>query len=172
MRRYSPRSPRYRSFAAAAASAVTLLAGADAAIAAPAPRLALDISTTSYHTRQWARDSLNQDNPGLGLEYQLSPEWGLAAGEYRNSYRRTSLYALAAWTPLRLALTSSGWRIAAGLDAGVISGYTSAEAPARPLMASALLEVRSPQGWGINLVDVPNMGQSAGFIGLQLVMPL
>ena len=135
------------------------------------PRLSLDISTTSYHTRQWARDSLNQDDPGVGLEYQLSGDWALAAGEYRNSYRRTSVYALAAWTPLRFAL-NAGWRVAAGLDAGVISGYTSAEAPARPLMASALLEVRSPQGWGFNLVGVPNAGQSAGFIGLQLVMPL
>ena len=152
-------------------AAATTVGTLQAAQAAPAPRLALDISTTSYHTRQWARDSLNQDNPGLGLEYQLSGDWGLAAGEYRNSYRRTSFYALAAWTPLRLAL-SAGWHLAAGLDAGAITGYTRAEAPARPLMASALLEVRSPQGWGINLVDVPNMGRSAGFIGLQLVLPL
>lgn len=139
--------------------------------ASTAPRLSLDISTTSYHTRQWARDSLNQDNPGLGLEYQLSGEWAFAAGEYRNSYRRTSVYALAAWTPLRIALPA-GWRLAAGADAGAITGYTSVEAPARPLMASALLEVRSPQGWGVNLAAVPNAGQSAGFIGLQLVVPL
>ncbi len=138
----------------------------------PAPRRwSLDISTTSYHTRQWARDSLNQDNPGLGIEYQATPDWGLAGGFYKNSYRRTSVYALAIYTPLHISLPS-GFSLAAGAAAGAISGYTSGEAPARPLMAAALLEIRSAQGSGINLVAVPNMGRSAGFVGLQLVLPL
>ncbi|MHB1692068.1 MAG: hypothetical protein ACYCSR_15770 [Thiomonas sp.] len=135
------------------------------------PRWALDISTTSYHTRQWARDSLNQDNPGLGVEYQCTPNSGFAAGFYKNSYSRTSVYALATYTPLHVALPA-GFSVAAGGAFGAISGYTSAEAPDRPLMAAALVEVRSSQGYGINLVAVPNAGQSAGFIGLQLVIPL
>ena len=138
----------------------------------PAPRLwSLDISTTSYHTRRWARDSLNQDNPGLGIEYQATPDWGAAAGFYKNSYSRTSVYALATYTPLHISLPE-GFRVGLGWLAGVISGYTSAEAPGRPLMAAALLEIRSAQGSGINLVAVPNAGQSAGFVGLQLVVPL
>ncbi len=141
-------------------------------VAAPAPsRWALDISTTSYHTRQWARDSLNQDNPGLGIEYHCTRNSGFAAGFYKNSYSRTSVYALATYTPLHIALPE-GFSMAAGGLAGAISGYTRTEAPARPLMAAALLEIRSRQGYGINLVGVPNAGQSAGFIGLQLVVPL
>lgn len=141
-----------------------------AELAAP-PRWSLDINTTSYHLRQWARDSLNQDNPGLGLEYQATPNWGAAAGFYRNSYSRTSAYLLASYTPLHLALPAR-WRVNAGLAGGIVSGYTSAEAPARPLALAALLEVRNASGWGINLACVPNAGQSAGFIGLQLVAPL
>ncbi|MHB1668999.1 MAG: hypothetical protein ACYCSR_12220 [Thiomonas sp.] len=139
---------------------------------APTPsRWGLDISTTSYHLRQWARDSLNQDNPGLGLEYHCTRNSGFAAGFYKNSYSRTSVYATAIYTPLHIALPA-GFSLSAGGLAGAISGYTRAEAPDRPLMAAALVEVRSSQGYGINLVAVPNAGQSAGFIGLQLVVPL
>ena len=137
----------------------------------PIPRWSLDISTTSYHTRQWARDSLNQDNPGLGIEYHCTRNSGFAAGFYKNSYSRTSVYALATYTPLHIALPE-GFSVAAGGLAGAISGYTRAEAPARPLMAAALVEIRSRHGYGINLIGVPNAGQSAGFVGLQLVVPL
>lgn len=135
------------------------------------PRWSLDVSTTSYHLRQWARDSLNQDNEGLGLEYRATPDWGLAGGFYKNSYSRTSVYAIATYTPLHIILPA-GLTLAAGGLVGAISGYTSAEVPDRPLMAAALVEVRNASGWGINLVAVPNAGQSAGFIGLQLVAPL
>ncbi|SCC94400.1 exported hypothetical protein [Thiomonas sp. X19] len=55
-----------------------------AAVASTPSRWALDISTTSYHTRQWARDSLNQDNPGLGFEYHCTSNSGFAAGFYKN----------------------------------------------------------------------------------------
>lgn len=142
-----------------------------AAVASTPSRWALDISTTSYHTRQWARDSLNQDNPGLGIEYHCTSNSGFAAGFYKNSYSRESFYATATYTPLHIALPA-GFSMAAGGLAGVISGYTRSEAPDRPLMAAALVEIRSQQGYGINLVAVPNAGQSAGFIGLQLVVPL
>ncbi|SCC94398.1 conserved exported hypothetical protein [Thiomonas sp. X19] len=131
----------------------------------------LDISTTSYHTRQWARDSLNQDNPGLGIEYHCTANSGFAAGFYKNSYSRESFYATATYIPLHITLPA-GFSVAAGGLVGAISGYTRAEAPDRPLMAAALLEIRSEQGYGVNLIGVPNAAQSAGFIGLQLVVPL
>ncbi len=154
-------------------AALGTVARADTLPPAPtaAPRWALDISTTSYHTRQWARDSLNQDNPGLGIEYRCTRNSGFAAGFYKNSYSRTSAYAVAAYTPLHIRLPA-GFTLAAGGAFGAISGYTRAEAPARPLMAAVLVEVRSSQGYGVNLIGVPNAGQSAGFVGLQLVVPL
>ena len=135
------------------------------------PRWSLDISTTSYHLRQWARDSLNQRNEGLGLEYRATPNWGLAGGFYKNSYSRTSVYATANYTPLHITLPGC-LMASAGVAAGVVTGYTNEEAPARPLALAALLELRSAQGFGINLVAVPNMGPSAGFVGLQLVVPI
>ena len=136
-----------------------------------ASKWALDISTTSYHTRAWARDSLNQDNPGLGVQYQYSQNLGFAGGAYKNSYSRTSVYALALYTPAHFSLPF-GLTASAGIAAGSVSGYTHAEAPGRPGALAALLEVRSAEGYGVNLVAVPNAGQSAGFIGLQLVVPL
>ena len=153
-------------FAALALATVTTCAPAHASA------WSIDISTTSYHTRQWARDSLNQNNPGLGLEYQTSsPNWSIAGGFYKNSYSREAAYATAVYTPLHIGPTS-GWHVAAGADIGVVSGYTSAEVPCRPLMASAIVEIRSRDGWGVNVVAVPNMGQAAGFIGLQIVAPI
>ena len=158
-------------FASPAPVAVTAPAPAPAPAAFTARRLSLDVSTTSYHLRTWARDSLNQDNPGLGLEYQISTNWSIAGGFYKNSYSREAAYATAVYTPLHIG-PASGWHVAAGADLGVVSGYTSAEVPCRPLMASAIVEIRSRDGWGVNVVAVPNMGQAAGFIGLQIVAPI
>ncbi len=146
------------------------LATTHAANASPSP-WSLDINTTSYHTEAWARHQLNQDNPGLGVQYQYSPSLGFAAGAYENSYSRTSLYALALYTPAHFTLPF-GLTASAGIAAGSVSGYTHAEAPGRPGALAALLEVRSAGGYGVNLLAVPNAGQSAGFVGLQLVVPL
>lgn len=88
------------------------------------------MTTTSYHTREWARNSLNQDNPGLGVEYHCTPNSGFAAGFYRNSYSRTSVYALATYTPLHSSLPA-GFSMAAGGLFGAISGCIRAEAPGR-----------------------------------------
>lgn len=85
-----------------------LLAFSLAAHAADAlpPRWSLDINAASVHTEAWARKKLNQDNPGLGVEYRFDNDWSAAGGIYRNSYRRTSVYALCAWTPWRTLLSA------------------------------------------------------------------
>jgi hypothetical protein len=134
--------------------------------------LSLDLNLASVHTEAWARHALNQVNPGLGLEYQASPDWGAAVGFYRNSYRRISAYALGVWTPLRLAIPG-GLTASAGLAAGLVSGYTRTECPARPLAAGVVLRIRDRDGLGLNLLAVPNTPRGgAGFIGLQLVAPI
>jgi hypothetical protein len=138
---------------------------------APASRLSLDLNLASIHTKAWARRDLNQVNPGLGLEYQASPDWSAAVGFYRNSYRRTSVYALGIWTPLHLDLPA-GLKASAGLAAGLVSGYTRTECPVRPLAAGAVLRIRDRGGLGINLLAVPNTQSGSGFVGLQLVAPL
>ncbi len=136
-----------------------------------AVRLALDVNLASYHTESWARHHLNQSNPGLGIEAQFTPDGTALAGFYRNSYRRTSAYALGAWTPLHAALPL-GIRLDAGLAAGLVSGYRHDEVPCEPLAAGALLRVRARDGFGINLLAVPNTQSGAGFVGLQVAIPI
>jgi hypothetical protein len=131
----------------------------------------LDINVTSVHTEAWARRQLNQDNPGLGIEYQFTPNWSAAGGFYRNSYRRETAYALGVWTPLHLDLPG-GLTANAGLAAGLVSGYRRPEVPTEPLAAGAVLRLRTTEGFGINLLAVPNTQSGSGFVGLQLVAPL
>jgi opacity protein-like surface antigen len=149
-----------------------VLAALSSATAHAAPsRWALDVNTVSYHTEAWARHSLNQDNPGMGLEYQATPDWSALAGFYKNSYRHTTGYALAAWTPLRVDLPA-GLRAGAGIAAGLVSGYSRSEVPTSPLAAGAVLRIRDPRGFGINLLAVPNTTSGSGFVGLQIVIPI
>ncbi len=152
-------------------AAVVLAAIAPAARAAEPSRLALDVNLASYHTRAWARRELNQVNPGLGLEYQASPDWTALAGFYKNSYRRETVYALAAWTPVRINLPA-GLHADAGIAAGLVSGYRRNEVPTAPLAAGAVLRVLTRTGFGINLLAVPNSQSGSGFVGLQAVVPI
>jgi hypothetical protein len=46
------------------------------------------VTTTSYHFDRSA--NLNENNIGLGIEYSLSDNNRLIAGEFSNSYYRTS----------------------------------------------------------------------------------
>jgi hypothetical protein len=133
--------------------------------------LSLNVNLASVHTRAWARQQLNQVNPGLGLTYSFNPDWSASAGFYDNSYRKTSGYALANWTPLHASLPG-GFTLGAGVTAGLVSGYTRVENPYKPLAAGLLVQIRR-QGWGINITGVPNYSNGgAGFIGLQLVTPI
>ena len=159
----------------AALAAALALAAPPGAYAAPPkgfqPSASLDVSLACVHLKQSARDTLNQTNPGLGVTYSFAPNWSASAGGYRNSLRRNSVYALAAWTPLHWHVTPT-WRVEAGGEAGVLTGYSRADNPAAPFGAAALLRLRDETGYGANVVIVPNHGASAGFVGLQFVVPL
>lgn len=161
------RKPPRKALAAALALGLAL----GTAQAAEPSRWALDVNTTSVHTEAWARRDLNQDNPGLGLEYLVSPDWSGMAGFYRNSYRRTSAYMLGVWTPLHMALPA-GLTASAGLAAGLVSGYTRNEVPTQPWAAGAVLRIRNAQGFGLNFLGVPNTQSGSGFIGVQAVIPI
>lgn len=154
-----------------AAASLFAFSLATAHAAAPPSPWSLDFNVTSIHTEAWARHHLNQDNPGLGIEYQFSPNWSAAGGFYRNSYRRETAYLLGLWTPLRIDLPS-GLTASAGIAAGLVSGYRRPEVPTEPLAAGAVLRLRIAQGFGINLLAVPNTQSGSGFIGLQLVAKL
>ena len=133
----------------------------------------LDVNLTSWHTERWARRELNQHNAGLGVTVDLTPNWSASVGFYRNSYRRTSVYLLADWTPLHLRFGSTGWQLAAGGEAGLATGYRRREMACEPFVATALIRLIAPGGWSLNISAVPNApGRNAGFIGAQLSLPL
>lgn len=153
------------------AALAACLATAIMAPAAHATTFTLDLNLASVHTERWARDSLNQRNEGVGVTAQLDSSWSLSAGWYRNSYRRTSAYALAAWTPVHIPL--GNWRLDAGGEAGLVSGYRHSEVASQPLMGAGLMRVVAPHGWSLDLSFIPNApGRRSGFVGAQLSLPL
>ena len=97
-------------------AALLLALAATAAQADPAWHL--QVHTKSHHFdartngKQW-----EESNYGLGLRRELSADWSLQGGVYRNSLGRTTLYATADWTPLQHGAFS------AGVFAGVRTGY-------------------------------------------------
>lgn len=132
----------------------------------------LDVNIGSVHTEAWARRSLNQRNPGIGLEWATSRMWTLAFGEYWNSYRRPTVYALAEFTPVNLGVVNH-WHLDAGIAAGLASGYRHDEVPTAPIVGAAVVRLVSPSGYALNVLGVPNAGAyRSGFIGFQFAIPL
>jgi hypothetical protein len=155
-------------------SLLAMICIAAAAVATPAHAgtWRMDVNAASYHTEAWARRSLNQRNPGLGIAWQASRTWAIAGGVYYNSYRRPTWYALGAWTPVQIG-ADDGWHVDAGLAAGLVSGYRRNEVSLAPFAGGALVRIVAPNGVGVNLVGVPNQdAKHTGFIGLQLSFPL
>ena len=154
---------------------VATLGGFGAPVRAQAADFTLDVNTVSIHGEQWARHDLNQINPGLGITYRpegSAGDWALSVGVYDNSYRRSTTYALAEWTPLHIG-EPQGWHVDAGLAGGVASGYRRSEIPTAPAMGTALFRIESPSGMAVSLFAVPNFGaRESGFIGLQIGIPL
>lgn len=140
-----------------------------APLSASAGSLRLSINLASYHTQAWARDRLNQTNPGLGIEWRQSREMAVLVGAYRNSYDRTTTYALAQWMPLQLGERES-WHVDAGVVGGFATGYTRTENPCAPLIGALALRLAAPRSrYEVTMVGVPNFGAGqSGFIGLQV----
>lgn len=142
----------------------------------PAPAhagtLDLNVNLVSVHTERWARNELNQVNPGVGLTYHFDCTWALMSGEYLNSYRCPTWYALGAFTPLHMG-SQGHWHVDAGLVAGLASGYTHRENVYAPVVAGVILRIAATRGLALNLLAVPNDGpRDSGFIGFQLSIPL
>ena len=169
------RTTRHRIAALAAiiALAAPSAAHATAIPAAPAfkPSASLDVSLACVHLKQWARNKLNQKNPGLGITYSFAPDWSASAGFYKNSFSRPSMYAVGVWTPLHWRV-SQNWHVDVGGEAGALTGYSRANNPAAPFGAAVLVRLRNEKGFGANVVIVPNHGASSGFVGFQIVVPL
>ena len=107
-------------------SACALFAGDARADAAMAP-CAIQLHIAAYH----AEPGYNNDTPGAGFLCPVSDHWRLAAGTYYNSLREQSVYAGAAWQPVRLGPVKTG------VFAGMVSGYKDEAVPFAALALSA-----------------------------------
>lgn len=86
----------------------------------------------------------NSTTSGIGLEVN-----DYAAGIYRNSNCRWSLYGAKAWLPLRYG------SLRGGLIGGVVTGY---ETPLMPVAGFAA--TYEGKTYGINLILIPPVGES------------
>lgn len=105
------------------------------AAAAPAGELSLQLHGLSWHAKPRAEfDSTgrewNERNVGSGIRHTFSDTWSVQAGAFRNSLDRTTVYAVANYTPVQFgALRVGGF-------AGLGTGYKST-----PLLAGGLIEL-------------------------------
>lgn len=106
---------------------------------AAAPTLAyaddLDAWHVVVHVRSWhashpAGVRWNEKNWGLGLRRDVSDDWSVQTGAYRNSLKETSAYVLADWSAWRTERWSLGGSV--GLVAG---GYDTSVKAAAGLFA-------------------------------------
>ena len=85
----------------------------------------LVLHVRSWHASAPPHITWNEDNLGIGLRRQRSPDWAWQVGAYRNSLSRASAYGLSDWTPWH----AGRWSV--GLSAGaVVGGYQERFKPA------------------------------------------
>lgn len=105
---------------------------------------------------------LNENNPGLGVEYAQSEDFTYMVGQYRNSHNRRSRYAFGAYTPIQ----SNGFSL--GVAVGAASGYTSGrDSKVLPVVAG-LIRWRGEHA-GVNVLIIPKSRNADATIGLQAV---
>lgn len=128
--------------------------------------LYINRNIAAYHLDRGKKEAndYNETNPGLGLEYKDGDKRYMI-GQYLNSLRKNSNYALMGYTPFN-ADTSIG-KFGAGIVGGAVTGY--------PFMditpAAGLLGTYENGKFGANLIATPTVTidgkTNDGFIGLQ-----
>jgi hypothetical protein len=83
------------------------------------PQVWLNPGFLSYHADR--NEDFREDNIGYGAELLLARDHGLFAGDFINSVRSRSTYAMYQWRPLHWQ--PYGVNMSAGLIAGVMNGY-------------------------------------------------
>jgi len=83
------------------------------------PQVWLNPGFLSYHADR--SGDFREDNIGYGAELLLAPGHGFFAGDFINSVRSRSTYAMYQWRPLHWR--PWGVNTSAGLVAGVMNGY-------------------------------------------------
>ena len=106
----------------------------------------------------------NQINPGLVAEFRAPaltpPSITFAVGAYENSYRKTTAFGQAVWTPVKFA-TPLG-EVAAGASIGIGTGYRS------PVIGGAFVRL----GPAHVTIIPPISKEHAGVLGFAFRIPV
>lgn len=84
------------------AAIVAITAGFCAGFFVPAhalelPDIAPDRTWVLLFSRHWDGGEYNETNIGIGLQYDLTPDWAIEPGAYWNSHKRPSRYVWLSW---------------------------------------------------------------------------
>jgi len=116
----------------------------------------------SYHTDRAA--GYNENNTGLGAEYDISPRAKIAAGLFRNSVDRESRY-------LGMALLGrpldSIEGLRAGLMAGAINGYPDMRGGGFFPMLAPMMSYEG-KNVGLNVMGLPKVGNISPVVAAQM----
>ena len=109
-------------------------------------KLWVNFGGTSWHSHK--NSERNAANYGLGIEYTISADYSLIAGQYRNSFYEQSRYAGVAWMPAEFYGTKLG------LILGCVDGYHMINnGQLFPFLVPAVSI--EGQRFGINLIYMP-----------------
>lgn len=111
----------------------------------------------SYHANRDVKH--NEQNWGIGIEREATSTWRWAAGGYRNSYWRDSLYMGGFWMPEQYGHWKFGALIA------LATGYDRVIGPFTFYMIPTVMY--ETKTWGANLAVLPSIERGIGILGLQ-----
>jgi hypothetical protein len=114
----------------------------------------------SYHSDRGA--NYNEDNRGLGLEYDVGPHSKLAAGHFLNSVNKDSQYLGAA---LLARILQSPVRVGGLL--GLINGYPEMRGGGFFPMAAPMLTYEG-KNFGLNVLGLPKVGNVSPVVAAQM----
>jgi len=118
----------------------------------------LVIAGFSAHTNK----GFNDINPGVGVKMSKG-NIAYDIGEYKNSYRHPTEYAIIEWTPAHYN------NIDAGLFGGIVYGYTWEQNKLTPLAAGGIVNAHFTENAGLSFHIVPPACASVGFISVNLL---
>jgi len=131
--------------------ALPLLAAADEGDTSV--RYDLMINGLAAHTSStFDGEKLNGFNPGIGLRISggiLDEDGAFSVGNYLNSFRRETVFALYEYTPYHYK------RLDFGVFGGVVTGYHSDEDAIDPLVAGVMTNVHLTDRAGLQVRFIP-----------------
>lgn len=119
------------------------------------------VNTAASHWNRKAvvENNLNEVNPGLGFEHDVSTTTKISTGFYRNSIRRSSIYVAVIYQPYSIGVVS------AGMFGGAVTGYRDAVLP----IIGGIITWQLGRA-GMNIVMVPSVPRKNiyGYAALQI----